>query len=247
MKIVISEEVTVITPTTGNDCLFSAIDSVARQDYPNIKHLIVADGPNVKVKHDFLTDVVITNTPWNTGANGFYGHRIYAAYPQLITSTYTAFLDDDNWYAPDHISSLVCQLEKNSNDWVHSLRKVYLDKEDGSGLLGEDNCEAIGRWPIWFTRGTQQEDFLVDTSCYLFRTEFLRSVSHFWNWGWGADRRFFNIIHKQLGHENFSCSGKYTLNYKLPPLQKAYGGNRNFFDQGNKATLEAYGDYPWKI
>lgn len=247
MKLAIQEEVTVITPTTGGKGLKKAIESVEGQTYSNIKHLVVIDGPGVVIKDD-VSGVFTTRTPWNTGAGGFYGHKIYASYPQIINSKYIAFLDDDNTYRPSHIESMVDLLEEKDHDWVHSLRSVHLNEVDGGGFLAYDNCEAIGRYPIWFTADMPAKDYLVDTSCYLFKTDFLKNVAHYWNSGWGADRRFFNIIHKQLGHENFGCTGLWTLNYTLPPIDKAYGGNKDFFRTGNEATLNRYGgQYPWEV
>jgi glycosyltransferase involved in cell wall biosynthesis len=248
MKVRIERSVCVITPTIGEDSLADAMHSVRNQTYGNITHLIVADGPEYAseafkgctiLDH---TKTKFTTAPYNTGANGYYGHRIYAAYPHLIDHDYVCFLDADNWYEPNHVESLVSQIEKQSLDWAYSLRSVYLDKER---FLAKDCCESIGKWPVWFSRGTKDEQYLVDTSAFCFKREFLINVCNHWHSGWGGDRRFLHII-KQMGFTNYDTTGLHTLNYVLPDMQKAYGGDLKFFEKGNENVKKHYGGtYPW--
>lgn len=248
MKIKIEKSVCVITPTVVKKHLTQAMESVANQTYKNRTHLVVVDGRKyfenaLKAVH-LCDNMIITTAPFNTGGNGFYGHRIYAAYPHLVDHDYIAFLDDDNWFEPNHIETLIEKLEEKNYDWVYSLRKVY-DNEDK--YLADDCCESIGRWPIWFTQDNpQQHQNLVDTSSYLFRRDFLTQVSSHWNFGWGGDRRFFMIVTREMGHDNYGTTGLHTLNYRLPDIQKAYGGDTKFFEKGNEAVKQYYGGkYPW--
>lgn len=250
MSIKVTEPVVVITPTIGLDSLTKAIESVKAQTYRDIRHLIVVDGPEYfekvmsKIAIKFNDDnehnhIMITALPTNTGSNGFYGHRIYAAFPHLVNEPYIAFLDEDNWYEPNHIETLVNKIEKDDLRWAHSLRNVYLHESDGGGFLDKDCCEAIGRWPIaWF----DSPQHLVDTSSYMFRAEFIKIHASLWHWGWGGDRRFFTII-KDKG--KYDTTGEHTLNYRLPPIQKAYGGDKDIFKKGNEIILKQYGAYPW--
>jgi hypothetical protein len=115
--------------------------------------------------------------------------------------------------------------------------------EDGK-YLDDDCCESIGRWPIWFSPEDNSQH-LVDTSSYLFKTDFLIKVCNHWHSGWGGDRRFFHIITKVMGHDNYGTTGLHTLNYKLPNMEKAYGGDYEFFKKGNEAIKQKYGSYPW--
>ena len=250
MELRIEKSVVVITPTVGKQQLKQAMESVTQQTYKNLTHLIVVDGPeyfdNVMESasiHTKNSNVTITINPFNTGGNGFYGHRIYAAYPHLVNHDYIAFLDEDNWFEPNHIESLVSRLENMDFDWVYSLRKVYNEDK----YLADDCCESIGRWPIWFTQNNlERHQNLVDTSSYLFQREFLTHVSIHWHSGWGGDRRFFMIITRELGHNNYGTTGLHTLNYRLPDMNKAYGGDFKFFEKGNEAVKQFYGGkYPW--
>lgn len=41
--------------------------------------------------------------------------------------------------------------------------------------------------------------------------------------------------------------GLHTLNYELPDMNKAYGGDIDFFNRGNIEVKKHYGgEYPWK-
>lgn len=240
MKIVIEKSVTVITPTIGSDKLADAMESVSSQTYKNIKHLIVIDG------HDY-TDKAMTicrkypqshvmQLPYNTGANGFYGHRVYAGVPHLINTDYIFFLDEDNWYDPDHVATLVDTLEKNSLAFAYSLRKIYSpDKK----FVCDDNCESLGKWPIWFTHNNPQ--YLIDTSSFAFRSDFLIQTSHLWHSGWGGDRRYFYSVKDSVPHDT---SGKHTLCYRLDGNPNSV--NAEFFEQGNTEQNKIYkGNFPW--
>lgn len=240
----------VITPTTGQKTLTQCTDSVHHQTYKNTKHLVVVDGgeyfektfENASVSFED-SNIQITCNPTNTGSNGFYGHRIYAAYPHLVDEDYVFFLDDDNWYDPEHVESLIDIIETKKLDWSYSLRKVFVNDD----MLDYDCCEAIGKWPIYFTAESNTQDYLVDTSCYCFKREFLIQVCNHWHFGWGGDRRFYKILTQKLGHKNYDTSGQHTLNYRLPDMDRAYGGDLDFFSRGNQYMKQKYGGkYPWQ-
>lgn len=244
------KSVAVITPTIGGKGLKAATGSVENQTYKKLHHYVVIDGKeyfeevfnNASLKHGSDSNISFHVAPTQTGKNGFYGHRIYAAYPHMLDEDYILFLDDDNWWEPDHVESLVNLIEDEGLSWAHSLRNVWLDKDT---FLDKDCCESIGRWPIHFTQDKEQKDYLVDTSSFCFRREFLIHVTHLWHWGWGGDRRFFKII-KDNPAAKYNTTGKHTLNYILPDMNTAYGGDFNFFKEGNESVQNFYGGkYPW--
>lgn len=241
MKLIIQKSVIVITPTIGSSKLKDAIESVQNQTYRNISHLIVVDGVDYfnsaieNISIDFNSNITILPLPYNTGSNGFYGHRIYAGVPHLLNADYIFFLDEDNWYEPDHIASLVEVLERG-NDFVYSLRKIY---NPDKSYVCDDNCEALGKWPIYFTHDNPQ--YLVDTSSFAFERQFLQNTCHLWHSGWGGDRRYLYSVMQQA---KWDTSSKHTLCYRLD-------GNRgsvtaDFFRKGNEEQLRHYeGKLPW--
>lgn len=239
-------KVLVITPTTGAPELVDAINSVYFQTYKDLDHLIVVDGQefsnqtNATLKQgEILVGERIKriDLPFNTGGGGFYGHRIMAAFSHLVNHDFVLFLDQDNWFEPNHVETLVEEIKKFNLDWSYSLRKIYSKEKK---FLCDDNCESLGRWPAW----VNDQAHLIDSSSYCFKTDFLRRVGHIWDWGWGADRRFYTIVKDQLKHQNYTCTGKHTLCYRL-------GGNEGsvqeeFFIEGNQNTLEKYNHkLPW--
>ena len=236
----------VITPTTGAPELTDAIKSVINQTYKNVDHLIIVDGFDFSSRvNRALSDggIVLGNRinrvdiPYNTGGGGFYGHRIMSAFSHLVNHDVVLFLDQDNWFDPTHVESLVEEIKKYNLEWSYSLRKIY---DKNQKYICEDNCESLGRWPVW----VNEQAHLIDSSSYCFRTDFLRKVGHIWDWGWGADRRFYTILKDQLKHQNYTCTGKHTLCYRL-------GGNdgsvqKEFFEEGNQKTLLKYNHkLPW--
>ena len=246
------KSVTVITPTTGSDKLVDAILSVVRQKSNlDITHLIVGDGPEyventsrliVKLYRDKepnMESVRVVFTPINTGANGFNGQRIYAAYPHLIDSDYISFLDQDNWYAENHVQSLVDTIEKNDLDWAYSLRNIYSESRE---FLTTDHCESLGAWPIFFTYNSENPQYLIDTSCFLFKRDFIQKTAHLWHTGaWGEDRRYLHAIRN---NSKWQTSGLPTLCYRLNGNPNSV--NIDLFLQGNAFYEQVYDtNFPW--
>lgn len=233
----------VITPSTGSPELVDAINSVLNQTI-QVDHLVVCDGDKFKVNVSHIVDKVIEHPsvsacylPYNTGGGGFYGHRVMAAFSHLVNHDYVLFLDQDNWFEPNHVECLVEEINKFNVDWSYSLRKIYSKEKE---YLCDDNCESLGLWPVW----VNDKSHLIDSSSYCFKTDFLRKVGHIWDWGWGADRRFYTILKDQFKHQNYTCTGKHTMCYRL-------GGNegsvqKEFFTEGNQKTLAKYNhNLPW--
>jgi|688.fasta_scaffold101285_3 glycosyltransferase involved in cell wall biosynthesis len=246
--------VVVITPTTGDKKLNDAINSVKNQTYKDVKHLIVVDGE--KFKQQFLLEQYLQNSPGdenkniktvflcdNTGGGGFYGHRIYAAFSHLVNEEVVCFLDQDNWYEPNHIEELVKTLYEKNYAWAFSLRNIY---DQNKNFLFQDNCESLGKWPIW---NSENPDVTikhhVDTSTYAFRRDFLIKVASIWHHGYAADRIFLNVIRQHFKDEIFETSGKYTLNYRLDG--NATSASPDFFRIGNEFMKDKYKEnYPWQ-
>jgi glycosyltransferase involved in cell wall biosynthesis len=239
MKLIIEKSVVVITPTIGSDKLADAIASVQNQTYGNVQHLLVLDGYEYlhkapQVDRDNLKMIML---PWNTGANGFNGQRIYASIPHLVNADYIFFLDEDNWYEPNHVRTLVETIEQQNLDWAFSLRKIFSpDKQ----YLADDNCESLGKWPIFFTHDNPQ--YLVDTSAFAFKREFIKATCHLWHSGaWGEDRRY---LYSVANKSKWNTSGNHTLCYRVDGNPKSVNGD--FFIEGNKQQLNYYeGQLPW--
>lgn len=234
-----SKSITVVIAATGKPTLADAIGSILTQTYSNVVVWVVIDGPEFTDKVKLITDryplVKIMQLPENTGANGYYGHRIYAATSFLINTDYVCFLDEDNYFTPNHITSQISNCEYNQLEWSYSLRRIY-DK-DGSYLL-DDNCESLGKWPIYLS----DQHFLADTSSYCIRREVIIRVGSVWHGGWGQDRQFYAAISKYF--PKFDTTGLHTLCYRLDGNLNSV--TKEFFKVGNAVMTTRYGAIlPW--
>jgi hypothetical protein len=255
---------TIITPTTGNSRLSKLIQSINNQNDKilfsrKIEHLIIIDGPDFKEKtQQILNDNpslnherFIIQLPFNTGKNGgnFLGHKIYAAFGQLVLSDWVLLADDDNWYDPDHFDSLIKSINsfnQKSNltqniEWLYCLRKI---ENDNKGYICNDNCESLGYLQNVFYNNNS---YLIDTNCFCIRRDVMIKCSNIWNVEAtnnikDPDRIF--TMKLMTEYKNFTCTQKYTLNY--------FTGNRDnsvksdLFVKGNELIFNIYGCVPWQ-
>lgn len=236
---------TVIIPTTGSPELKTAIESVLNQTYKTNVYIVVDGREN---STDVL-DMCSRNYFWdsqyrdrmnlcvlseNVGANGFYGHRIYAAFTHLINTEYVLYLDQDCWFEPDHVEKCLKTIKENDLQWTYSLRSIC---DENGEFICRDDCESLG--PNWPEAGYAH----VDTNCYCLKTDVANKIASVWHGKWGQDRVFLHHLYNNF--PQFDCTGDYTVNYRL-------GGNEGsvksqFFLYNNVTTKEKYiGDYPWQ-
>lgn len=198
-------KVSVITPTaTGGPLIRRAIDSVRRQDYPHLEHIIVGDS----CAENALTSLT-TLAPQR--AHSVPLRAFNAARPIFDVATYRparaaharmagvraasggllAFLDDDNEYDPGHITAMVQAIQEQPR-----VQAVYCWRQllhpDGSPYLTPaspweghperarrdyDDLVAAG---VWVPGTNLLQDSLaantVDSSCWLLRRELLTRV-----------------------------------------------------------------------
>ena len=242
----------VVTPTIGRPELTRCIRSIQLQTFLEMGHLIVVDGERHYYKmhkvldpeEDFLGNISLNTIviPDNTGGDGHYGHRIYAAIGHLVNCEYVLFLDEDNTFEPNHVETMVAMMDADPQlAWGYSLRRI-IDKT--GRLVCLDNCESLGDYDVWIAgRNDMLTECprLVDTSAYIFRTETLIKHGNHWHQKYAADRIWTNAVGMRLPHKG---TGLYTLNYRLDgnPASPA----KEFFGQGNKYMIEKHGeDLPW--
>lgn len=236
-------KVAIITPTIGSTNFEKCVNSVQTQIYTNIKHYVFVDGAQHEQKVNDIIDgarlfdipIAVSTVAENVGANGWYGHRIYAACSFLVDADVICYLDEDNYLDPDHVLELVSIMQEKNLDWAYSLRKIV-------GPLGNeicrDNCESLGQWPVY----TSDTLYHIDTSCFMVKRDIATTIGHAWYHQWGADRRFFAALKQYF--PKFDTSGFYSLCYRL-------GGNEgsvteDFFRQGNELMQQRYpAGFPW--
>jgi glycosyltransferase involved in cell wall biosynthesis len=230
--------VTVIIPTTGAPELSKAIESVLL-NHDTICY-VVCDGEENAGKVKVITsefagnkNLKVSVLPINVGANGFYGHRVYASFTHLVNTEYVLYLDQDNWFHPDHVQSCVDTIEEGKLDWCYSLRKIR--SKDGTFICNDD-CESLGKWQSY--HGINH----VDTNSYCLKTSVAIQLASAWHGGWGQDRVFLATVSKYF--PNYDCTKKYSVNYRVDGNAGSVTGD--FFLNGNEVMKQKYnGVFPW--
>lgn len=230
------KSVVIITPTIGSKHLEQCMQSITSQSYKNINHVVVIDGWDhaEKVYDQFppyikrATKISDYCLPDNVGGDGWYGHRIYAAFSYLVNEEYVCFLDEDNWLEPNHVEKMVENIEQHNLNWTHCLRNIY--RKDGT-FACRDECESLGSKPIWVAlyKGITNQ-YHIDTSSFMVRREALVHVAGAWYGQWGADRQFFQALKRYF--PNWKTTENYSLNYRLDGNPGSV--TEEFFIQGNK-------------
>jgi hypothetical protein len=181
-------DIAVIMPSTWRSTLKQAIASVVAQDFAGrIQIMLGFDTPNAM--HTDL-DALIGELPENRSVYAFYpGYstserhggvhagfdggalRILLCY--LANARYVAFLDDDNWWAPDHVSLLHAAM--SGAQWAFSMRWFVDPRSDKSVCV--DEWESIGPG-----RGVYAGNFggFVDPNCLIYDKLECDAATRFW-------------------------------------------------------------------
>ncbi|MET3108406.1 hypothetical protein AAKU67_002750 [Oxalobacteraceae bacterium GrIS 2.11] len=128
-------DVAVIIPTVLRPQLRRALESVyAQQSVGSIQVLIGIDkalGSRAELDalilaapanvHVSVLDPGYSTSQRHGGMHAcFYGGALRTVLSFLANSQYVAYLDDDDWFGPDHLSSMLAVIK--NHDWAYSLR-----------------------------------------------------------------------------------------------------------------------------
>ena len=228
----------VVTVTNGKRPweLSNCIASVKAQTYPVVHYIVCDEGFNQYAElRRLYPELRICYWDGKIGGNGYAGQRWLAAAPQLITEDVTFFCNDDDWYSPDHVKSIMDKIDEGY-DWAYSLRSVH-DKE--GNFLFDDNCEALGELhDTWNIPGHR----FVDWCMWGMKTEYLKQLAILLNRpDPTVDRQFYQAATRIV--PKFAATGKHTFHFRMGG---SCGVQPEFFIEGNKRILEKFdGKLPW--
>ncbi|MEO6747952.1 MAG: glycosyltransferase, partial [Casimicrobiaceae bacterium] len=153
-RIACGPRVSVVVPTYGRRVLLkAAVRSALAQDYVNLEVLVVADHDPAfdAIVDDFAGDarVHLHNLEQNHGAGGAVP-RNHAL--QIASGDYIAYLDDDNEWEPEHLSS------------------IYEAMRSSGAAFGFSSMQVDGT-DLFFSRPELQG---IDTSCVVHLRELIR-------------------------------------------------------------------------
>ena len=229
----------VVTVTNGKRPweLSNCIASVKAQTYPVVHYIVCDEGFNQYAElRRLYPELRICYWDNFVGGKDVEGRRLYAASALLVNEDVTFFCNDDDWYKPNHVQSIMSKIDEGY-DWAYCLRSVY-DK-DGAYVL-DDDCEALGELhDCWQAQGHR----FVDWCMWGMKTENLKMIaSVLAQPGWGGDRKFYATA-KQV-FPKFTWSGERTFCFRLGGNE--YSVDRGFFEKGNYTMLRKYDNkLPW--
>ena len=219
-------DVAVVIPTVLRPHLARAVRSIFAQHFPGTIQILL--GVDTRLGDSAVLGELVSAAPSNcvvsvfdpgysTSARhgGFSpagdGGAIrtilsYAAHSRLV-----AYLDDDNWWAPDHLATLVRAIAGRA--WAFSLR--WFADPTGQPLC-IDRWESVGP-----DAGVFRERFggFVDPSCLLLDKTACEPALRLWNFpipgdasGMSADRAVFRFLRGQPVAGTGRATAFYTLN-----------------------------------
>ncbi len=210
--------IAVITPTFRRIAqLRRAMRSVQNQTYPSIEHIIVGDNcPDLDREKPILLaefpNAFIVNARRHVGYIGKVqdagAHLRYIGF-YFTEADHIAYLDDDNYYLPNHISSCLEAFD-HETQWTFSYQIDRMSNEDGRH---EKRRFDPKHTKPYAARGGRPGP-LIDSSCFFIPKVCLYTV----NWDAEAlhrerdlhdDRHFTERMIAAFPH--YRTTGKYTV------------------------------------
>jgi hypothetical protein len=222
-------DVAVVIPTVLRPTFSRAVRSVFRQaGVTSIQILVGIDkaGGNTSLLDELARQcpshcaLTVLDLGYSTSVRhgGLHPARDGGALRTILSyaanSRYVTYLDDDNWWHPNHLRSLLNAVQ--GHDWAWSLR-WYVDAERGEPLC-VDHWESVGP-----ELGVFKQRFggFVDPNCLLIDKIACEPVLRWWSIplpgdpvGMSADRHVFAWLRQ---HGRHAPTGQATACYVIHP------------------------------
>eukprot|EP01045_Picozoa_sp_COSAG04_P003972 COSAG04_NODE_168_length_21684_cov_19.787121_11_plen_505_part_00 len=176
------------------------------------------------------------------------GGRVYTAGPNLARGAFVSNLDEDNYFAPEHISSLVELIVGQELDWAFSLRKLAMHGEP----LAYDRCESLGpQHEVWNWDGepnfsAAHSQYHVDTNSYMARRPVALALAPEWNCLPRHNDRCY-LEAATAAFPKHAGTGGYSVFYDIDPSTEKGLSLLGFFSEGLRAMHERHpAGYPWE-
>lgn len=179
-------KVTIVTSTYNRaDVVRGAIESVLAQDYSDWEMCVVGDctpddtAGTVASYNDsrlLFYNLKEKSPPGSHGAIA-KNHAIF----KMSKSPLIAYLDDDDVYRPNYLSSMMSYMVKHPEADMLYCRCAYRDKKSGRRILGN----PFQRWLHGYSREKLKRYNFIDTDCVVHKRSILDDVG-----GWNPDFYF---------------------------------------------------------
>jgi len=237
-------DVAVVMPTIGRDSIFEAISSIyAQEGVGRIQLLIGVDVPDGDFTslQEFLENAPAHVTPclfypgYSTSVRhgGLHPARDGGATRTMLSylanSRYIAYLDDDNWWAPNHLASMLAAIQ--GREWAFALR--WFVHPESRQPVCIDSWESVGPG-----RGVFVSQFggWADPSCLMIDMTACEPALRWWTipifgdkGAMSADRHVFAwLLQKSAPGETGLASVYYTMQAMdgIHPLRVARMGTQ---------------------
>ncbi len=218
-------DVAVIMPTVLQPSLLQAVRSVFSQDLQGRIQLLLGIDRRVgpleildQIRSECPKHMAITicdpgySTARRNGGlyNATGGGSLRTVMSHLANSPLLAYLDDDNWWAEEHLSTLAQAIK--GVGWAWSYRWMVDTKDDR--VIAVDKWDSVGPGRGFFRLRTGG---FVDTNCLMIDRRRADDVLWLWSHGmlWrgaGSDRHVFLGL---VEREPWRCTGKATVYYRV--------------------------------
>jgi hypothetical protein len=226
----------VVIPTILRPELHDALLSVFRQDFAGRVHVLV--GIDALQADPTVLYAMCEGRPPNCVVQAYDpgystsvrhgglspardGGALRCVLSYLANSAFVAYLDDDNWWRPDHLRLMRAAL--NDADWTFSLR--WFVHPTSRRPICVDEWESLGP-----DRGIFVEKFggFVDPNCLMLNKVTCEAVLPLWNRplprdpkGMSADRVVFDALRRNF---RVAATGEPSVFYKLDPNDGLHPG-----------------------
>jgi glycosyltransferase involved in cell wall biosynthesis len=234
--------VTVITSSIGRPELRQCIESVRAQTYP-VRHAVYVNGPAfheparaVLMDYPEIQAVYLPEDTGNYNGSGPGCAGVFAAAPFLTRSDWVFFLNDDDFYDPDHVESVMAFAKSNDLKWAYSLRRFV--GKDGAPVC-DDNWCSLGYWPIYGTN-----EYVVDNSCYAMQRCLAERYALAWTVSPLIGDRCMLMALKESGARS-GCTGRSTVNYRIG-TGSAPDEPEKYHQAAARMRAEFPNGFPWR-
>lgn len=174
----------------------SLLDTLARECPPNVTLTIIDPGYSTSRRYGgFYTN--------------YYGGALRTILSYAANSRYVAYLDDDDWWGREHLSSLLSAIR--GQHWAFSYRWLT-DRETGWPIC-RDEWDSVGPGA-----GVNLESLggFVSPSCLMLDKDVCHFVLPVWSLspypdGSGEDR----LVFRELLKRPWAATGRYTCHYEI--------------------------------
>ena len=232
-------DMAVVIPTILRPSLVQAVLSIFAQDFKGRIHILIGVDQSDAARsllnqavegqpaHCVVTvlDPGYSTSQRHGGMHPAYdGGALRTVLSYLANSRYVAYLDDDNWWDPSHLSTLRAAID--GQNWAFALRR-YVDPETGSPHC-IDRWESVG--PGRGVYNTHCGGF-VDPNCLMIDKIACEPVLRLWAHPLAdlptpePDRSVFHQLSKDY---RWGETGQATVRYRIRPEDVAHGHRRDW-------------------